>query len=172
MFAGASGLPQLSVSINSTTGDLVERAKFLQRIIEGLELILRGLLLFKITHHQDAQISRVLAFDMRALELQRPTLPDAASSINGKVVTDIVPSPSKMSFSNGAETIYRFREGVPPCPVHRIVMHRDSIGGNRGHGSIFRGRASIKPIQTITGAWSGLGPGLPEDQGPIQEIRP
>ena len=93
MFAGASGLPQLSVSINSTTGDLVERTEFLQGIIEGLDLILRGLLLFKITHHQDAQISRVLAFHMRALELQRPTLPDAASSINGKVVADIVPSP-------------------------------------------------------------------------------
>ena len=172
MFAGASGLPQLSVSINSTTGDLVERAKFLQRIIEGLELILRGLLLFKITHHQDAQISRVLAFDMRALELQRPTLPDATSSINGKVVANIVPTLTNMPFSDGTEAIDRFREGMPSCPMDRVVMYRDSIGGNRGLGSIFRGRASIKPFQTVTGAWSGFGPGLPEDQGPIQEIRP
>ena len=137
MFAGASGLPQLSVSINSTTGNLVERAELLQRIVEGFDLILRGLLLLKITHHQDAQISRVLAFDMRALELQRPTLPDTTSSINGKVVTDIVPPSTKMSFSNGAEAIDGFREVVPSCPMHRVVMHRNSVGRDRGLGSDF-----------------------------------
>ena len=103
-----------------------------------------------------------------ALELQRPTLPDAASSINGKVVTDIVPSFQDVLFEWCGDDRQISRR-CAPCPVHRIVMHRDSIGGTRTWFGL-RGRASIKPIQTITGAWSGLGQVCLRTKGPYRKF--
>ena len=106
-----------------------------------------GSLLFEVTKHDDADVTRVPILHVCALPRHRSTRPNPSRGIDRIVVTDIRPSFRAMKRTDPLQSIYRSLLGTIGKYGHPIVVHRHVLdwshpvhisevrGGSRPRGS-------------------------------------
>ena len=96
--------------------NLVSVAKFLQSILQRHQLVQGGFLLLKIPHNHNAKISCVLVFDVGPLILERTTLPNVATAIDGEVITNVIPISFQVTLLDASQAINRTSVIMSPFP--------------------------------------------------------